>query len=187
LGAGIDRAWGRAGHTDAGSGEATAPCFLDWPACNAADLYAGGANVPEPAGHAGDDAMTTFVTQTALGLALKCLPPALAPIAAGIALHENPKLDMQAVNHNANGTRDYGLAQINSANFGWLSVSMHTPVNERTIFDPCINLQASMQRRASEVGSRTVMEGDGLVETSDDPASTTRVEHRLKKKKKRKN
>src|ERR1700733_11995991 len=44
-----------------------------------------------------------------------------------------------------------------------------------------------MQRRASEVGSRTVMEGDGLVETSDDPASTTRVEHRLKKKKKRKN
>jgi hypothetical protein len=89
--------------------------------------------------------MTTFVTQTALGLALKCLPPALAPIAAGIALHENPKLDMQAVNHNANGTRDYGLAQINSANFGWLSVSMHTPVNERTIFDPCINLQASMR------------------------------------------
>jgi hypothetical protein len=89
--------------------------------------------------------MTALAPQVALAIALKCLPPALAPIAAGIALHENPKLDPQAVSHNANGTSDYGLAQINSANFAWLSQSMQTPVNVRTIFDPCINLQASMR------------------------------------------
>jgi hypothetical protein len=89
--------------------------------------------------------MTALAPQVALGIALKCLPSALAPIAAGVALHENPKLDLQAVNHNTNGTSDYGLAQINSANFVWLSKSMQTPVNERTIFDPCINLQASMR------------------------------------------
>lgn len=89
--------------------------------------------------------MTALPAQVAMAIALQCLPASLAPIAAGIALHENPKLDRQAVNRNANGTSDYGLAQINSANFGWLSKSMQTPVNERTIFDPCINLQAAMR------------------------------------------
>jgi hypothetical protein len=89
--------------------------------------------------------MTTLAPQIALGIALKCLPPALAPIAAGIALHENPKLDPKAIHHNVNGTRDYGLAQVNSANFAWLAASLRTPVNERTILDPCLNLQAGMR------------------------------------------
>jgi hypothetical protein len=89
--------------------------------------------------------VTVSTSAAAMALALQCVPPSLAPIAAGIALQENPKLDLQAVNHNVNGTFDYGLAQINSANFAWLSQSMRTPVNERTIFDPCINLQAAMR------------------------------------------
>jgi hypothetical protein len=89
--------------------------------------------------------MTALASQVALGVALKCLPPALAPIAVGITRGENPKLDLQAVNHNANGISDYGLAQFNFANFAWLSRSMRTPVNERTILDLYINLQSSVQ------------------------------------------
>lgn len=41
-----------------------------------------------------------------------------------------------AVNRNANGTADYGLAQINSTNLAWLG---ETP---RTIMDPCHNVAA---------------------------------------------
>ena len=93
----------------------------------------------------GTDQGMSPAAATALGIALKCVSPTLAPIAAGIALHENHTLNHYAINHNSNGTTDYGLAQINSSNFVWLTKSLGVPVNERTIFDPCINLQAALQ------------------------------------------
>ena len=80
----------------------------------------------------------------ALTIALQCVGPSLAPVAVGIAKHESG-LNPLAINHNANGTTDYGIAQINGSNFSWLSVSLHTPVNARTVMDPCLNLQAAMR------------------------------------------
>jgi soluble lytic murein transglycosylase-like protein len=75
--------------------------------------------------------------QALLAIALSCptLAPSLAPIMAGIAAHENPKLDPRAVNHNANGTRDMGIAQVNEINFGWTGL--------KDPFDPCQNLTAA--------------------------------------------
>lgn len=72
-----------------------------------------------------------------------CVPPSLAPIAVGIAMQESSGNTM-AVHRNPNGTTDYGLAQINSVNFSWLSQSMHTPINPQTVLDPCTNLQAAL-------------------------------------------
>jgi hypothetical protein len=88
--------------------------------------------------------MTMLTAQVAMAIALQCLPPPLAPIAVGIAKHESG-LDPLAKHHNTNGTTDWGLGQVNSSNFAWLSKSMGTPVNERTILDPCLNLRASMR------------------------------------------
>lgn len=86
----------------------------------------------------------TLTPQIAMAIALQCLSPSLAPIAVGIAQHESG-LDPAAIRHNPNGTTDYGLGQINSSNFAWLSQSIGTPVNERTILDPCLNFRASMR------------------------------------------
>lgn len=83
--------------------------------------------------------------EAVLAIALQCLPPALAPIALATAQHENRLLDPLAVTHNANGTSDYGLAQINAVNFGWLSVALGKLITPQTILDPCTNLQASMR------------------------------------------
>lgn len=88
--------------------------------------------------------MATLTTAAALAIAVKCVGPALAPIAVGVALHENPRLDIEVVNHNRNGTDDHGLAQINDVNFGWLSQALHQPINAQTILDPCTNFKASM-------------------------------------------
>jgi hypothetical protein len=77
----------------------------------------------------------TVAALTALIAANNCVPPALAPIMVGIAQHESG-LDPAAVHHNANGTIDVGIAQINSANFGWLGLTM------ATAFDPCRNIAA---------------------------------------------
>lgn len=72
-----------------------------------------------------------------LAIALTCqpLPASLAPIMVGIAQHESG-LDPTAIHHNTNGTVDVGLAQVNSANFGWLGLTMQTAL------DPCTNLAA---------------------------------------------
>jgi soluble lytic murein transglycosylase-like protein len=53
----------------------------------------------------------------------------------GIAQHESG-LDPTVVHRNANGTVDVGLAQVNSANFGWLGLTLETAL------DPCRNLAA---------------------------------------------
>jgi hypothetical protein len=52
-----------------------------------------------------------------------------------IVMHESAGNPM-AINLNKNGTTDYGLAQINSSNLGWLG---QTP---ETILDPCTNIAA---------------------------------------------
>jgi Transglycosylase SLT domain len=76
-----------------------------------------------------------LTAQAALAIALKCLPPAVAPVMVGIAQHESG-LDPSAVHHNANGTTDWGLAQVNSSNFSW------TGLTPNTALDPCANLRA---------------------------------------------
>jgi hypothetical protein len=82
----------------------------------------------------------------ALAVALDCgLPDTLARLAAGIMLRENPKLNAHAVNHNANGTTDRGLAQVNTVNYGWLSLAMHRSINAQTIMDGCTNLEAGLR------------------------------------------
>lgn len=72
-----------------------------------------------------------------------CIPQSLTPVVIGIAQRESG-LDPAAVRVNANGTTDYGLGQINSSNFVFLSAALHTPVNATTIFDPCLNMRASV-------------------------------------------
>jgi type IV secretion system protein VirB1 len=71
----------------------------------------------------------------AMGLALHCVGPSLAPVMVGIAQHESG-LDPFAIHHNANGTVDVGLAQVNSANFARLGLTLQTAL------DPCRNLAA---------------------------------------------
>ncbi len=53
----------------------------------------------------------------------------------GIAQHESG-LDPLATHKNTNGSVDYGLMQVNSANFVWLGL---TPV---TALDPCVSIRA---------------------------------------------
>jgi hypothetical protein len=88
----------------------------------------------------------TAVAAAALSIALNCgLPDTLARLAAGIMLRENPKLDPVAVNHNTNGTDDRGLAQVNTVNYGWLSLAMRRPIDAQTIMDTCTNLEAGLR------------------------------------------
>lgn len=81
--------------------------------------------------------MTVLTVPAALAIALTCptLPPSLGPIMVGISQHESG-LDTNAMHRNSNGTVDVGLAQVNSANFLWLGLTMQTAM------DPCMNLAA---------------------------------------------
>jgi len=64
-----------------------------------------------------------------------CLPASLAQTMTGIALHESG-LDPTLIHYNRNGTFDAGLTQVNSANFGWLGLTLQDAL------DPCKNLAA---------------------------------------------
>jgi hypothetical protein len=79
--------------------------------------------------------VTALTVQAALAIALKCVPPAVAPVMVGIAQHESG-LDPAVVHHNANGTYDVGIAQVNTSNFGW------TGLTWQTALDPCANFRA---------------------------------------------
>jgi hypothetical protein len=79
--------------------------------------------------------MTVLTPTAAMALALQCVPPSVAAIMVGIAQHESG-LDSVAIHRNANGTVDVGLAQVNSANFAWLGLTLETAL------DPCRNLAA---------------------------------------------
>src|SRR5207245_2613204 len=83
-------------------------------------------------------AMSTMTVPALLAMitAQHCVPASMANVMVGIAMHENPKLDTDAINHNRNGTLDAGIAQVNSSNFGWTGL--------KNPFDPCANLHAAM-------------------------------------------
>jgi hypothetical protein len=81
--------------------------------------------------------MSTVTAQTLLAFiaAHNCVSPSLAPVMVGIAMHES-RGDSEAIHRNANGTVDVGLAQVNSANFSWLGLTMESAL------DPCRNIAA---------------------------------------------
>jgi hypothetical protein len=88
-----------------------------------------------------------LLTHAALvGLALRCVVPAeAAPLLVRIIEGpENRARETHIIGPlNSNGTRDYGLGQVNSGNFGMLSRLLGRPINEQTILDPCTNLAAA--------------------------------------------
>jgi hypothetical protein len=98
--------------------------------------------------------MTALTPAAAMALALQCVPPSVAQIIVGIAQHESG-LDPIAIHRNANGTVDVGLAQVNSANFAWLGLTLQTAL------DPCRNLAA---------GARVL-----LARYNDNPADTAKA------------
>ena len=81
--------------------------------------------------------MFTAATLAAFLVTNQCVPPKLVDTMVAVALNENPHLDPNAINHNTNGTYDYGLAQVNTINLSWTGL---TPV---TAMDPCKNIAAA--------------------------------------------
>jgi type IV secretion system protein VirB1 len=76
-----------------------------------------------------------LTVQAALAIALQCAPDLDPNLLVGIAKAESG-LDPGAIHRNANGTRDWGLMQINSANFGWLGLTPESSL------DPCRSMAA---------------------------------------------
>jgi Transglycosylase SLT domain len=125
--------------------------------------------------------VSALTPSAVMALALQCVGPSLAPVMVGIAQHESG-LDPTIVHHNPNGTVDVGLAQVNSANFGWLGLTMQTAM------DPCRNLAAGARvllvryngnpsdvgkiAYASAVTARIrALDGDGAVTVGEVPAA----------------
>lgn len=80
--------------------------------------------------------MTTLTIAAALSLAATCQNVVAPATIVGIAQHESA-LDPLAVHTNHDGSVDVGLMQINSANFGWLGLTMTTAL------DPCRSINAA--------------------------------------------
>jgi type IV secretion system protein VirB1 len=68
-------------------------------------------------------------------LAAQCQQLVSPMTVVGIAQHESA-LDPTRIHQNADGSRDYGLMQINERNFGWLGLT------EQTALDPCHSIAA---------------------------------------------
>ncbi|WP_158923660.1 lytic transglycosylase domain-containing protein [Acidisphaera sp. S103] len=84
--------------------------------------------------------MTILTVPAAIALALSCnIPRPVVPVIVGIARHESG-LNTAAINHDANGTIDAGLAQVNSSNWGWLGIH-----SLRQALDPCTNLRGGVR------------------------------------------
>lgn len=87
--------------------------------------------------------MTTLLTAAAvLALAAQCqrtyAPKTILAYAQGESLVPGGLLDASAISKpNRDGSRDYGLMQINSGNFAWLGL---TPA---TAMDPCRSIAAA--------------------------------------------
>ncbi len=77
-----------------------------------------------------------------------CVPSSLAQVMTGIALHES-RLDPTLIHYNHNGTFDVGLAQVNSANFRWLGLTLQDAL------DPCKNLAAGAKVLLSRYNGST--------------------------------
>ena len=83
--------------------------------------------------------MSILDPATVLALAIQCAPVAVDPhLILSIARTESG-LDPSAVHVNANGTRDVGLMQVNTANWSWLGL------NEQTALDPCQSISAGVR------------------------------------------
>jgi type IV secretion system protein VirB1 len=78
----------------------------------------------------------TMTVAAALALAMQCAPGIDPYLIVGHAKHESGLDPTRISAPNTNGTRDYGLMQINEANFGWLGL---TP---KTALDPCLSMSA---------------------------------------------
>ena len=98
--------------------------------------------------------MTALSVAAAMTLAAQCVPPSAAPLLVGIAQHESG-LNPLAIHDNISGrsyspdtvqqavviarsliaighsSLDLGIAQVNTANFGWTGLTIGTA------FDPC--------------------------------------------------
>lgn len=81
--------------------------------------------------------MTTFTEASLLAFiaAHGCVPPTLAPVMVAVASWESG-LDSTKVHVNPNGTKDWGISQVNDVNFGW------TGLTPQTAMDACLNLAA---------------------------------------------
>ena len=103
--------------------------------------------------------MTALSVAAAMALAAQCVPPSAAPLLVGIAQHESG-LNPLAIHDNISGrsyspdtvqqavviarsliaighsSLDLGIAQVNTANFGWTGLTIGTA------FDPCHSFAA---------------------------------------------
>jgi type IV secretion system protein VirB1 len=72
-----------------------------------------------------------------ISLAIACAPGLDPTTIAGIAQHESGFDPLRISAPNANGSRDYGLMQINERNFRWLGLTGETAL------DPCQSIAAA--------------------------------------------
>ena len=81
-------------------------------------------------------APVSALSLTAVALLAASCQHVVAPVTVvGIAQQESG-LDPLHIHQNADGSRDYGLMQINERNFGWLGLT------KQTALDPCASIAA---------------------------------------------
>lgn len=84
--------------------------------------------------------MAVLDPATILALAVQCSPVKVDPnLILAIARVESGYDPTRISAPNANGTRDYGLMQVNTANFGWLGLTAETAL------DPCQSIRAGVR------------------------------------------
>jgi type IV secretion system protein VirB1 len=97
-----------------------------------------------------------------ISLAIACAPGLDPTMMVGIAKHESDLDPTRISPPNPNGSRDYGLMQINDRNFRWLGLT------EQTALDPCQSIAAAAHLLTSysryNTGSPTVGLRNGYVE-----------------------
>ena len=85
--------------------------------------------------------MTLLTAAAVLALAASCqhtfAPKTILAVAQGESATLTAELDPRVIHVNKDGTADYGLMQINSANFKWLGL---TP---QSALDPCRSIAAA--------------------------------------------
>jgi len=97
-----------------------------------------------------------------ISLAIACAPGLDPTMIVGISKHESGLDPMRISPPNPNGSRDYGLMQINDRNFRWLGLT------EQTALDPCQSIAAAARLLTSfsrySTGSPTSGLRNGYVE-----------------------
>jgi type IV secretion system protein VirB1 len=97
-----------------------------------------------------------------ISLAIACAPGLDPSTIAGLARQESGLDPLRISRPNPNGSRDYGLMQINDRNFRWLGLT------EQSALDPCQSIAAAARLLASysryNTGSPTAGLRNGYVE-----------------------